>query len=118
MTVGKRSPVKRRFTRFLRGERGTGTIEFLIWCPFILAFFFLMLEASTIFLHTNAIRRIVQDGNRQYVRGVTVTAVVDATSGQLTTKVSFPSTDVDIAGWSKLLPTFTIYIRGIEQTES
>lgn len=129
--------LKRR--AFVRSDAGNATIEFLLWFPALLSFFFLVFEASHVFSSMAEARRIMEDGNRQFVKGhfgndvtgltawikseiqtfapnVTVTASLDS-AGLLDTRVSYPATDIDFAGLSPLMRNFTVSVMAVDQKE-
>ena len=51
---------------FCRRDRGAATIEVILWLPFFLGLFSLMVDISMIFNNQSRIMRIIQDGNRNY----------------------------------------------------
>jgi Flp pilus assembly protein TadG len=52
--------------RFKEDERGTATIESLLWMPIFFYLFILITDVSFIFYGKAQALRIVQDGNRAY----------------------------------------------------
>ena len=52
--------------RFRNDERGTATIESLLWMPLFFYLFILITDVSFIFYGKAQALRIVQDGNRAY----------------------------------------------------
>lgn len=114
-----------RFARFRRDEAGSATFEALIWIHVMLFFLLLILDATTIFMQNSKIQRIVQDGNRQYIKGVfagdtneledwleatldpiTPNAVATATvdgAGLLVTSVTYPTADTELSGVTNLV---------------
>jgi len=104
------------------------TFEACIWIPFFLFFALMVMDASAIFSKKAQVSRILQDGNRQFVKGAFGTATtpmatqeqaletwiaeqlaalsidtattVDASvsGGLLTTLVEYSAADTDISG--------------------
>lgn len=103
---------------FLRRDRGAATIEVILWLPFLLGFFSLMVDISMIFNNQSRIMRIIQDGNRNYsIRRLTsetetqnyvlgrvasisgaATATTTNVAGLITTTVTVPLSDLDLLG--------------------
>lgn len=136
-------PVRAR--RFARSEEGGISVEACLWLPFFLFFFFIVINLSMLFSQHAGIQRVVQDGARQYVTGrfgfdatgrnaleawieatvspvapnVNATATFDATSGLLTTTVTYPATDNLLGGTgSGLFSGLTMRARTVHLTES
>ncbi len=57
------------FKRFKEDERGTATIESLLWMPVFFYLFILITDVSFIFYGKAEALRIIQDGNRAYSVG-------------------------------------------------
>ena len=125
---------------FLRDESGSGTIEACLWLPVLIGFFILIFDATYVFLRDGEIRRVVQEGNRQYVKGLhgtqpagletwietklgqlapnaNATSLVDSTTGLLTTTITYPASDTDVTGWVSALTGLEITIHTVNQTE-
>ncbi|MCV2869257.1 pilus assembly protein [Defluviimonas sp. WL0002] len=107
-----------RGKNFLRRDRGAATIEVILWLPFFLGLFSLMVDLSMIFNNQSRIMRIIQDGNRNYsIRRLTTNAetetyvegriasisananaVTTNAAGLITTTVTVPLADLDLLG--------------------
>lgn len=107
-----------RCRQALRREDGAATIEVVLWLPFFLGLFSLMVDISMIFNNQSRIMRIIQDGNRNmsigrlettaatetYIEGrvAPISASAAATTtynqGLITTTVSVPLADLDLLG--------------------
>lgn len=108
----------RRVARFWHRENGAATIEVILWLPFFLGLFSLMVDISMIFNNQSRIMRIIQDGNRNYsIRRLTTnaetetyvenriapistnaSAVTTNVAGLITTTVTVPLADLDLLG--------------------
>ena len=118
---------------FLKDESGGGTIEACLWLPVLIGFFILIFDATYVFLKDGEIRRVLQEGNRQYVKGLhsndpteletwiettlaqlapnaNATSSLDSTTGILTTSVTYPASDTDITGWVSALTGLVITV--------
>jgi Flp pilus assembly protein TadG len=104
--------------RALSREDGAATIEVVLWLPFFLGLFSLMVDISMIFNNQSRIMRIIQDGNRNmsinrldgtadveaYIEGrvapISTNAVATTTysQGLITSTVSVPLSDLDLLG--------------------
>ena len=104
--------------KFLRRDNGAATIEVILWLPFFLALFSLMVDISMIFNNQSRIMRIIQDGNRNYsIRRLNTnaetetyvenriapissnaSAVTTNVAGLITTTVTVPLADLDLLG--------------------
>ena len=125
---------------FLKDESGSGSIEACLWVPALFGFFVLVFDASYVFLRDGEIRRVMHEGNRQYVKGLfasqtealetwieaevsgispnaEATATVDSTTGLLTTTISYPASDTDVTGWMSALTGLVITVQAVNQTE-
>ena len=58
-----------RFSRFLRREDGSATVESVIWFPVFIGFFLLIADVALIFHGQAQMLRIAQDANRLYSVG-------------------------------------------------
>jgi len=107
-----------RVRRALGREDGAATIEAILWLPFFLGLFSLMVDISMIFNNQSRITRIIQDGNRQYsvdwldstsavetyvvdkVKPISASATAQTTVslGIITTTVTVPLKDLDLLG--------------------
>lgn len=103
---------------FCRRDRGAATIEVILWLPFFLGLFSLMVDISMIFNNQSRIMRIIQDGNRNYsIRrfetnaetetyvenriapiSPNASAVTTNVAGLITTTVTVPLADLDLLG--------------------
>ena len=108
-----------RARRFLKREDGSATVEAVLWFPFFIAMFTLVVDASMIFHNQTYVTRVIQDGNRAMSTGYldstsdTETFIANrlaglsesarvATSlrdGVIHTEVSVPAGDLDVIGW-------------------
>lgn len=111
-------PMFDRCRQALRREDGAATIEVVLWLPFFLGLFSLMVDISMIFNNQSRIMRIIQDGNRNmsinrltstaevetYIEGrvASISGSANATTtysqGLITTTVSVPLADLDLLG--------------------
>ena len=55
--------------RFYRDERGSFSIEAVIWIPIFTIILALMINVSTVFFNESQVLRIVQDANRAFSLG-------------------------------------------------
>lgn len=104
--------------RFSREEDGAATIEAVLWLPFYIMLFGLLVDVSMIFHGQSKLLRIVQDANRNMSIGrLTTTAAVQdfviaragsmskdpqattvTSAGLILTTASVPMTDLDMFG--------------------
>ena len=125
-----------RFKDFAKDERGSVTVESVLWLPVFFAFLGLAVDGSVIFGNRSLILRTIQDANRalsigrldttgeteQFVRdnisictagscppGVTVNTTIDGT-GVITTRVVVPADLIDAIGLFGLLTGFDVLI--------
>ncbi len=56
-------------SNFVKCERGSATIEAVLWLPMFFGLFILMADSALIFNGQSQIMRIIQDGNRNYSIG-------------------------------------------------
>ena len=132
-----------RVWRFGKEDEGSATFEACIWIPFLLLFFIMILDGTSIFTNQSKVHRIVQDANRQFVSGVfkdeanptlamknwletalndiapsaSATVTVDG-AGLLTTQVSYNASDTDLSGVTGVFKSFTMQVQAVHQTES
>ncbi len=112
-------------------EDGSATIEVVLWLPFILAIFTLIVDATVIFHNHSNVLRIVQDANRGLSVGryeseqeaedqitnrlaglsANVTADTDILGGVINTVVTIPASDMDIIGFWAGIRDITLTIR-------
>ena len=127
--------------RFARDEAGSGSVEACLWMPVLFAFFILVLDGTYLFLRDSEIRRVVQDGSRQYVMGFFGTdtgemqtwieerlapiapnavaeTTVDAATGVLFTSVRYPASDTDLTGWIGKLTDLTLSAHVVNKLET
>ncbi|MDU8942119.1 TadE/TadG family type IV pilus assembly protein [Ovoidimarina sediminis] len=134
---------KARIERFGKEDEGSATFEACIWIPFLLLFFIMILDGTSIFTNQAKVHRIVQDANRQFVSGVfklepnpqmametwletaldDIAPSADATisidaNGLLTTTVSYPASETDLSGVTGVFKNLTMNVKAIHQTES
>ncbi len=103
---------------FLREEKGSTTIEFVLWLPLFMAFVCMIVDATMIFSNRAHALRIVQDANRSFAIGrltstsetedyvsarlanlsPSATVNTTVTSGVITTLVVMPSQEIDAVG--------------------
>jgi Flp pilus assembly protein TadG len=124
---------------FARREDGGASFEACLWVPFLLLFFFLIMDATFIFSHEADAQRIVQDGTRQYVSKAldseteletwleTVMASVspnadatvdyDSSTGILVASVEYPAGDTDLTGVTGWLSGVTMRVQSIQLME-
>ncbi len=114
--------------RFFRDEQGTATVETVLWFPFYIAMFTLVVDASMIFHNQTFVTRVIQDGNRAFsvgrlsgtdetqsfirerLAGISEGAdvVTRLDSGIISTTVSVPVGDLDAIGWFAGLTGFDL----------
>jgi hypothetical protein len=124
---------------FLRGEDGGASFEACLWVPFLLSFFFLIMDATFIFSREADAQRIVQDGTRQYVAKAfdsqseletwleTTMAVVspnadatidyDSSTGILVAAIEYPAEDTDLTGVTGWLGGATMRVQSVQLME-
>ena len=112
--------LKRPMSRFAKGERGSASIEALIWVPIFVFFLVMVLDASLLFYGRALALRAVQDGNRAlsvgtvtsaaatqtHVKGLLsdiapsarLTRTIDTGRGIVTTTAIVPATDLLTVG--------------------
>jgi hypothetical protein len=117
-----------RAKRFTDDERGSATVETVLWFPFYIAMFTLVVDASMIFHNQTFVTRVIQDGNRAFsvgrlsgteetqrfirdrISGLSAGAdvVTRLDSGIISTTVSVPVGDLDAIGWFAGLTGFDL----------
>lgn len=124
---------------FVRREDGGASFEACLWVPFLLSFFFLIMDATFIFSREADAQRIVQDGTRQYVSkaidseaeletwletmmasispNADATIDFDASTGILVASVDYPAGDTDLTGVTGWLSGVTMRVRSIQLME-
>lgn len=129
-----------RVRPFLRNESGNASAEACLWLPILLAFFITSLDATYVFLRDGEIRRVVQEGSRQYVKGLHGTDLAsakswieseldqlapnaeaslkhDSTGTLLVTTLTYPASDTDLTGWISALTGLTLTVQTVHQSE-
>lgn len=104
--------------QFAADESGSLTIEAVLWLPFFVFFFAMIADASMIFSGQSLAMRTVQDENRRMATGLTpstdeletrlrarlapispnVEVVANVSDGVVSTIVTMPASDLDVAG--------------------
>lgn len=74
-----RPPLSRMASIFIRDQRGTATIELVVWLPFFFAFFFVLVDASVFYWRYTA----MWDVTRDLVREISIRGQVDRRSPTL-----------------------------------
>lgn len=115
------SKMNRLLKKFARDEKGSSTVEFVIWMPVVLMAFGLTVDVSMIFHSQSQVLRIVQDANRNASIGrlrttteaedyiedrlhnasASANATSTITAGVITTTVTYPARDFQILGFFK-----------------
>ncbi len=116
--------------RFLRDDKGSFTVEAVIWLPVFILVLCMIADTSLIFAKQSRVMRVVQDANRFYavgkfadntatqnyilglVRPVSpnVTAVSTLTNGIITTTVTMPARDLIATGVLPVLRSVTVRV--------
>lgn len=119
-------------------EAGSATVEAVLWLPFFIAAFTLVVDGSMIFHNHSQILRVTQDANRafsvgRYTDEETTESQIEAAlsslsdnaaatttvaNGIISTTVTVPAGDIDVIGIFKSLTTPTITIRAQHLMES
>lgn len=122
----------RRVKRTWRKDDGSGTIEMLIWMPIFVFMFVMISDASFIFYGKSQMMRITQDANRALSVGAieselelearvidqlqtwgqtgVVDAVINSTTGIVTTTLSIPANDLTSVGSIPALRDFDVIV--------
>lgn len=118
-------------------ERGSATIENVIWLPVFLLFFAIIVDGTMIFSNRSMILRVVQDANRGFalgrlktetatqdyvynrIKAVSPTASVKSTDsgGTITTQVTAPASDFDAIGLFGVFASVNLSVRAQQLTE-
>lgn len=123
---------------FGKSQDGSATVEAVLWFPFLIAAFTLIVDASMIFHNQSHVMRVIQDGNRLLSVGrydentetedfieqalanlsqnVEVGTVVD--NGIIVTSVRVPAGDLDVIGWFSGLANVTLTVTAEHYFES
>lgn len=118
--------------RFLRDDRGSFTVEALIWLPIFVVVLCMTADTAMIYSKQSQVMRVVQDANRAYAIGrfadgtatqnyilnlvrpmsPTATAVssFDATSGIITTTVTMPARELMATGMLPMLRSTSVRV--------
>ncbi len=119
-------------------EAGSATIEAVLWLPFFIAAFTMVVDGSMIFHNHSQILRVTQDANRafsvgRYADEATTESQIEAalstlsdnaaatttvSNGIISTTVTVPAGDIDVIGIFQSLTTPTITIRAQHLMES
>ena len=122
---------------FATNESGSLTIEAVLWLPVFFFFFAMLADASMIFNGQSLAMRAVQDENRRMATGLTASttelesrllarlapispnAAVDSTvaDGVVTTLVTMPASDLDVAGLVGSFESVNVSIRTVHLLE-
>lgn len=125
------SATARRARQALRDETGAATIEAILWLPFFIGLFMLLVDLAMIFHYQSTMLRVVQDANRNLSihrlndeqetedfitqRLSTITSDPQASTtvvaGLITTTASAPVTDLDVFGIAKVFQGTRITVR-------
>ena len=123
------------FKRFRRDERGSATIEAVLWLPLFVIFFVMIADVSLVFFRQTEVLRVVQDGNRalsvgrlagaaeQFVKDriapmttrAQVTTTVD--SGVIDTRALVPVEDLVAVGMFNFLNGYDIAVQSSHYVE-
>lgn len=66
------------FRRFLRDDKGSATIEFILWVPVIVALLVLVIDATTIFITHAEMWNVARDTARRMAKGDLTEAEAEA----------------------------------------
>ena len=125
---------------FIQDDSGSATIEACLWIPVLLAFFITSFDATYVFLRDGEIRRVVQEGSRQYVKGLhgsdpasaekwietelksltpnaDATVKIDSSGELLITTLNYPASDTDLTGWVSALTKLKLSVQTVHQLE-
>jgi Flp pilus assembly protein TadG len=129
--------LKALLKRFRRDERGSATIEAVLWLPMFVIFFVMIADVSLVFFRQTEVLRVVQDGNRalsvgrfggaaeveQFVKDtiapMTTRAQVTTTvnSGVINTKALVPVEDLVAVGMFNFLNGYNIAVQSNHYVE-
>ncbi len=126
--------------RFLRRDDGATTIEAVLWFPFLMAVFGLMLDVAMIFHGQAKVLRVVQDANREFSIGryaseaateaaintqlaalkvwPTLTVTDERDDGVATTTVSVPAAQFTVLGFFSAIDNFNIAVSADHMIEN
>lgn len=119
------------FNKFRSDEDGAATMEAVLWLPFFILLFVMILDATMIFSNHSRVMRIVHDGNRAYALGnitgcaeleewleARVTPLAASASatcvrdeGVATATVTMNSDDLDLSGATGIFGGLTVAAR-------
>ncbi len=134
-------PSLNKLRRFFCNEAGSASAEACLWLPIMLGLFITTFDATYVFLRDGEIRRVVQEGGRQYIKGLHGTDLASAedwiettlsqlspnadatvkfdSSGELlVTTLTYPASDTDLTGWVSALTGLTLTVQTIHKVES
>lgn len=116
--------------RFLRDDRGSFTVEAVIWLPIFVAVLCMIADTAMIFAKQSQVMRVVQDANRSfavgkfadaaatqtYILGIIrpmspgATAVSSLANGIITTTVTMPARELIATGMLPVLSSTTVRV--------
>lgn len=137
MLSGAAKPA-RKTGPFLRDEKGSVTIEMVMWLPVILFLFCLIADASLIFGKQAQVMRVVQDANRALSVGrlqtdsdaeayiasqiawMTDRAVISTSvsGGVISSTVSIPARDMTATGFISTFTSLTVSVTAQHLSEA
>lgn len=127
----QRASAKRSgWRRFLRDDRGSFTIEAVIWLPIFVVVLCMIADTALIFAKQSQVMRVVQDANRSYAVGKfadgaatetyilnlvhamspNATARSTLTNGIITTTVTMPARDLIATGMLPVLSGMNVLV--------
>ena len=95
-------PSLNKLRRFFCNEAGSASAEACLWLPIMLGLFITTFDATYVFLRDGEIRRVVQEGGRQYIKGLHGT---DLASAEDWIETSF---DPFLSGWIPVSPAVSV----------
>lgn len=130
--------MKHLWKRYVRGEEGTATVEFVMWLPVVLLLFGLTVDVSMVFHSQSQVLRIVQDANRNASIGrlqttadvenyietrlrassETADAAASITAGVISTSVTYPARDFQILGFFRQFNDLTMNVNSAHMIEN
>lgn len=118
--------------RFLRDDRGSFTMEALIWLPIFVAVLCMTADVALIYSKQSQVMRVVQDANRFYAVGrfadatatqnyilglvrpmssnATAVSNYNTSTGIITTTVTMPARDLMVTGFLPLLRSVNVRV--------
>ncbi|WP_380057791.1 TadE/TadG family type IV pilus assembly protein [Falsihalocynthiibacter sp. SS001] len=122
---------KKKALQFVKNERGTATVEFVLILPAFLMLFSLLVDAALIFNGRTEALRTLQDANRKYSTGwfestadledyivaslasisPSAVATSNLSSGSIQSQVEFPSSELTIVGMVTGLLDINLLVR-------